>query len=98
MNAGCFGVRRRRATRGAGKVSRSFSFKAAGFLATMGITGRISACGATRPTQYYQLTVPADVHHAEPNATGVSLALGPLVSSHLYREDRIVYSSGQHQM
>jgi ABC-type uncharacterized transport system auxiliary subunit len=98
MNAGCFGLRRRRATRGEGKVRRSFNFKAAGFLLGMVTAGSMAGCGATRPTQYYQLTVPADVHHAEPNATGVSLALGPLVSSHLYREDRIVYSSGQHQM
>lgn len=64
----------------------------------MVIAGSMAGCGATRPMQYYQLTVPADIHHAEPNATGVSLALGPLVASHLYREDRIVYSSGQEQM
>jgi ABC-type uncharacterized transport system auxiliary subunit len=98
MNAGCLGVRRRRATPGERKVRRSFSFQAAGFLAAMVTAGSLAGCGATRPTQYYQLTVPADVHHGEPNATGVSLALGPLVSSHLYREDRIVYSSGQQQM
>ena len=48
--------------------------------------------------QYYQLTVPNDVAQAEPNASGISLALGPLTSSHLYREDRIVYSSGAEQM
>jgi ABC-type uncharacterized transport system auxiliary subunit len=48
--------------------------------------------------QYYQLSVPADVHHAETNASGISLAIGPMVASHLYREDRIVYSSGQQQM
>jgi ABC-type uncharacterized transport system auxiliary subunit len=48
--------------------------------------------------QYYQLTVPTEKPHAEPNASGVSLALGPLVASHLYREDRIVYSAGSQRM
>jgi ABC-type uncharacterized transport system auxiliary subunit len=43
--------------------------------------------------QYYQLTVPTEKPHSEANASGVSLALGPLVASHLYREDRIVYSA-----
>ena len=47
---------------------------------------------------YYQLTVPNDMSAGEPNASGISLALGPLISSHLYREDRIVYSSGAEQM
>jgi ABC-type uncharacterized transport system auxiliary subunit len=62
--------------------------------AVLGLAG----CGATRPMQYYQLSVPADLQRVKPKATGVSLALGPLVASHLYREDRIVYSSGPQQM
>jgi len=92
------GVNRRRAKRGERNVLRSSSFKAAGFLLVMIIAGSFAGCGATRPMQYYQLTVPADVHHAEANASGISLALGPLVASHLYREDRIVFSSGPQQM
>jgi ABC-type uncharacterized transport system auxiliary subunit len=92
------GVNRRRAKRGERNVLRSSSFKAAGFLLVMIIAGSLAGCGATRPMQYYQLTVPADVHHAEANASGISLALGPLVASHLYREDRIVFSSGPQQM
>lgn len=55
-------------------------------------------CGAARPMQYYQLSVPNDLAQTQPNSSGVGLALGPLVSSHLYREDRIVYSSGAEQM
>lgn len=92
------GVKRRRAKRGERNVLRSSSFKAAGFLLAMIIAGSLAGCGATRPMQYYQLTVPADVHHAEANASGISLALGPLAASHLYREDRIVFSSGPQQM
>lgn len=58
----------------------------------------LAGCGAARSTQYYQLSMPHDIAPAEPNATGISLALGPMTSSHLYREDRIVYSSGAEQM
>ena len=57
-----------------------------------------AGCGAARPMQYYQLSVPTDLAQAPPNASGVALALGPLVASHLYREDRIVYGSGGEQM
>ena len=57
-----------------------------------------AGCGAARPMQYYQLTVPNDMAQTQPNASGVALALGPLVASHLYREDRIVYGSGAEQM
>src|ERR1700676_1788909 len=79
-------------------VLRSSSFKGASFLLAMVIAGSLAGCGATRPMQYYQLTVPPDVHHSETNPSGISLALGPLVASHLYREDRIVFGSGPQQM
>jgi ABC-type uncharacterized transport system auxiliary subunit len=62
------------------------------------IVAGMTGCGGARPMQYYQLTVPTETSHPEPNASGVSLALGPLVASHLYREDRIVYSAGTLRM
>jgi ABC-type uncharacterized transport system auxiliary subunit len=98
MKIDIFGVNRQSAKRGERNVFRSSSFKAAGLLLAMVIAGSLAGCGATRPMQYYQLTVPPDVHHAEANASGISLALGPLVASHLYREDRIVFGSGPQQM
>jgi ABC-type uncharacterized transport system auxiliary subunit len=53
-----------------------------------------SGCGAARPIKYYQLTVPGDMTQTtESNALLVTLLVGPLTSSHLYREDHIVYSS-----
>jgi cholesterol transport system auxiliary component len=84
--------------RGKRNVLHSPDFKGAGILLAMVVVGGLAGCGATRPMQYYQLTVPPDVHHGETNASGISLALGPLVASHLYREDRIVFSSGPQQM
>jgi cholesterol transport system auxiliary component len=103
MNTDLFGVNRFEANGRIVKdsernVLRSSSFEAAGFLLAMVIAGSVAGCGATRPMQYYQLTVPPDVHQAEANASGISLALGPLVASHLYREDRIVFGSGPQQM
>jgi ABC-type uncharacterized transport system auxiliary subunit len=98
MNIELFRVNGRTVRLSERNVFRSTSFKAGGFLLAMIIAGALAGCGATRPTQYYQLTVPADVHHADVNASGISLALGPLVASHLYREDRIVFSSGPQQM
>jgi ABC-type uncharacterized transport system auxiliary subunit len=59
--------------------------------------GLLSGCGAARPSKYYQLTIPSDASPvAEHSPYPVTLLLGPLRASHLYREDHIVYgSSGQ---
>jgi len=59
----------------------------------------IAGCGAARPNKYYQLTVPGDSPSAQQGAaTGVSLVIGPMVATHLYKEDRIVYSSGGEEL
>jgi len=56
--------------------------------------GLLTGCGAARPSKYYQLTVPGDAAlAAERSPYAVTLLLGPLRASHLYREDHIVYSS-----
>jgi ABC-type uncharacterized transport system auxiliary subunit len=63
------------------------------------MAGLFSGCGATRPSRYYQLTVPADAGAVEkPDTVPVTLLLGALMTSHLYREDRIVYGNGAEQM
>jgi len=52
-----------------------------------------AGCGAGRPAKYYQLTVPAEMTAAtNANSIPVTLQVGLLTASHLYREDRIVYS------
>ena len=61
--------------------------------------GLLTGCGAARPSKYYQLTVPGDaVAAAERSPYPVTLLLGPLRASHLYREDHIVYSSSGQNM
>ena len=64
------------------------------------MVGWLSGCGATRPAKYYQLTVPPDAAAAveKPDSVPVSLLLGAVMTSHLYREDRIVYGNGPEQL
>ena len=59
----------------------------------------VFGCGASRPSKYYQLTPPSgSTSSANQDAPPISLLLGPMQTSHLYREDRIVYSSERQQM
>src|SRR5712664_1040288 len=61
--------------------------------------GLSSGCGAARPSKYYQLTVPADADPIErADEVPVTLLMGQLITSHLYREDRIVYGNGPEQL
>lgn len=56
-------------------------------------------CGAARPSKYYQLTVPGDISPANAsNPYHVTLMLAPITSSHLYREDHIVYTDNAQYM
>ena len=58
-----------------------------------------AGCGASRPSKYYQLTVPGDTAPtADPNPIPVTLLIGRLTAPALYREDQIVYSSGGENM
>lgn len=61
----------------------------------------LGGCGAARPSKYYQLTIPADTsagQGADPAPAPVTLLVGNLMASHLYREDRIVYSTAGEEM
>ena len=59
----------------------------------------VAGCGAARPASYYQLTVPGNNATDPPtDAFPVTLVMGTLTSSHLYREDHIVYSSSGENM
>jgi ABC-type uncharacterized transport system auxiliary subunit len=56
--------------------------------------GLLSGCGAARPSKYYELTLPGDAAPATAGSPyAATLLLGPLRTSHLYREDHIVFSS-----
>jgi len=56
--------------------------------------GLLGGCGAARPSKYYQVTIPGDATPvAERSPFPVTLLLGPLRASHLYRENHIVFST-----
>lgn len=84
----------RRAVGGA-YASRT-KFLAAGLLAC---AAWACGCGAARPVSYYELTVPREKEADPPgNHYDISLLLGTIRSSHLYREDRIVYGTSSEHM
>lgn len=59
------------------------------------VVGISCSCGAARPSKYYQLTIPGETSQARAAPPyAVTLLVAPITASHLYREDRIVYSSG----
>ena len=59
----------------------------------------LCSCGAVPATKYYQLKAPAEAATA---AAGeplpITLLVGPLKASHLYREDRLVYATDSEAM
>ncbi len=59
----------------------------------------LAACGAARPSRYYQLALPAASQPGDaPNAYPLALLVGRLTAPHLYRDDRIVYRTGSAQL
>jgi ABC-type uncharacterized transport system auxiliary subunit len=69
------------------------------FCMLMLAAGLTAGCGAARPSKYYQLTVPGDLAPAaNPNPLPITLLVGRMTGSALYREDQIVYSSGGQSM
>ena len=75
---------------------RTISFTLAALVVWVGIA---TGCGAARPSKYYQLTSPNEMSTpADPEPFPVILLIGPLMSSHLYREDHIVYSTNGETM
>ena len=61
--------------------------------------GMLNGCGAARPSKFYQLTLPADkTLAADPAPFPGTLLLGPVTTSHLYRDDHIFYTSNGQAM
>ena len=58
----------------------------------------VAACGAPRPVKYYVIDVPPAPAQTSATPYAVSLLVGRFTASHLYRDDRLVYGSGQVQL
>jgi ABC-type uncharacterized transport system auxiliary subunit len=75
-----------------GKISGAFAI---GALVAAGLSG----CGSMKPVKYYQLThPPTSALGNSPSVADVSLLVRPFQTSHLYREDRIVYGGEGEQL
>ena len=69
------------------------------FPALMLCLGTLNGCGATRPSKFYQLTTASNrASSADPSPHSVTLLLGPITTSHMYRDDHIVYTSNGQAM
>ena len=65
------------------------------------IAAFIAGCGVSRPVKYYVLdpgATPAAPAASSPARFPVTLLVARLTSSHLYRDDRLVYGSGPVQL
>ncbi len=61
--------------------------------------GGLFGCGAVPQSKYYELTAPGEASSAPAdNPLPVTLLVGPLKASHLYREDRLVYATDSEEM
>ena len=63
------------------------------------MVGGICGCGAVPQSKYYQLKAPAEASSAPVgDPLPITLLVGPLKASHLYREDRLVYATDGEEM
>jgi ABC-type uncharacterized transport system auxiliary subunit len=58
----------------------------------------LAGCGSAPRSRYYQLTVPSGAPTVQAPDSKVTLVVGNLSASHLYREEGIVYSLGPEEM
>jgi ABC-type uncharacterized transport system auxiliary subunit len=69
----------------------------AGILSLIAVA--LSGCGGARPIRYYQLNLPSDASaRSTADPYPITLVLAPFFSSHLYREDRIVFANNAEGM
>ena len=72
--------------------------KAVGVLLITAAVG-LCSCGAVPQSKYYQLNAPRESGSAATRSPiPVTLLVGPLKASHLYREDRLVYATDTQEM
>lgn len=60
--------------------------------------GLTAGCGTTRPSNYYQLTVPSAVAPSTAQALPVTIIVALPASPDLYRDNRLVYAVGDQKM
>lgn len=93
------GVRLSASQSAAARASQSATTRRLCAIAILLLSVLVAGCGATRPAKFYELTIPTD-NAADPSGDvyPVTILMGPILSSHLYREDHIVYGSNGESM
>jgi ABC-type uncharacterized transport system auxiliary subunit len=66
-------------------------------LAVGSLAVALAGCGSSRPIKYYQLSYPASPATQQPSLN-VSLLVRSFEASHLYQEERIVYSTSPNEL
>jgi ABC-type uncharacterized transport system auxiliary subunit len=73
--------------------------KRAGVIIVVLAVGAICGCGAVPQSKYYELSAPREVNsNVAGSAFPVTVLVGPVRASHLYREDRLVYATPNEEM
>ena len=62
------------------------------------ILAGVTACGAARPSMFYQLNIPDTSAPSSSPRFDTDLLVGRMITSNLYRNDRIVYRTGATQL
>jgi cholesterol transport system auxiliary component len=70
----------------------------AAVLLCVGLAAATAGCGSTRPVKYYQLTYPPAPGPASQESFNTAILVRLFQTSHLYREDRIVYGNDTPEM
>ncbi len=79
------------------KFSRSLRASSLTLLAVGSVAVALAGCGSSRPIKYYQLSYPASPA-GPPAPLNVSLLVRSFEASHLYQEERIVYSTSPNEL
>ena len=87
--------RARNAGKGEGRVQKHRIYQVALVLLVAGIS---AGCGATRPNQYFELSVAPPAPSAQATPLPITIVVGRVVTSHLYHDDRIVFGTGSTEL
>jgi ABC-type uncharacterized transport system auxiliary subunit len=79
-------------------AAKQFSIPARFLLMCAVLAVLISGCGQPKPIRYYEISYPAVGPVKQEPLNNATLLVRAFTTSHLYREDRIVYGSDSEQM
>src|SRR5215470_13394154 len=80
------------------REERGVSMRRIQLFALVGLVAVVAGCGGARPVKYYIIDVPSTPASRSTQAFPISISVGRIITSQLYRMDRIVYGSGSVQL